>query len=128
MSNTYDVNFFKSIYEAATIKPTFLQNRFYPDTGYDVELREFCKEKSIYYQSFWTLTGNPHIVKSALITKLAEKYGKTREQVFYRFVQQSGIIPLSGTTSTDHMHDDLNLLSFALSSAEIESIDGMLSK
>jgi len=64
ISNTYDIRTLRKLYEEATVKPTILQNRFYADTGYDVEIREFCKEHDIAYQSFWTLTGNPHILKS----------------------------------------------------------------
>lgn len=104
------------------MKPTFLQNRFYPETGHDVEIRQFCDEHSIRYQSFWTLTGNRHVFKSPLIARIAEKYNKTSEQIFYRFVQHLGIIPLSGTTSAEHMMDDLDLDNFELTSGEILSI------
>ena len=44
------------------IKPKVLQNRFYSDSGYDRELRAFCLEKGIRYQTFWTLTANPHLL------------------------------------------------------------------
>ena len=43
MSNCYDVDEFKEIYAQAKVKPTFLQNRFYKTTDYDVELRAFCR-------------------------------------------------------------------------------------
>jgi hypothetical protein len=52
----------KNIYNSANIKPKFIQNRFYSKSGYDVNIREFCKEKDMVYQSFWTLTANPHII------------------------------------------------------------------
>lgn len=63
ISNTYDIRVLRQLYSEATIKPTVLQNRFYADSGYDVEIRAFCKEHGIAYQSFWTLTANPHIIK-----------------------------------------------------------------
>ena len=47
---------------AAGVKPAVLQNRFYADSGYDVELRAFCKENGVVYQSFWTLTANRDII------------------------------------------------------------------
>ena len=62
ISNTYDVEFFKRLYESAIVKPTFIQNRFYSRSGYDVQIREFCQLHRITYQSFWTLTANPHIL------------------------------------------------------------------
>ncbi len=51
------------------------------------------------YQSFWTLTGNPTILSNPLITSLRKKYQRTGPQVFFRYVTQIGIIPLTGTTS-----------------------------
>lgn len=39
ISNCYDPSFFKKLYDAAKVKPLFLQNRFYADSGYDRELR-----------------------------------------------------------------------------------------
>ena len=46
----------------ARVKPAVLQNRFYADSGYDVELRRFCDVHGVVYQSFWTLTGNRDIL------------------------------------------------------------------
>ena len=87
ISNCYELDMLKSIYEAATIKPVFLQNRFYKTSGYDRAIRQFCREHGITYQSFWTLTANPTVVQSSTITAIANKYGKTNTQVFFRFLQ-----------------------------------------
>lgn len=62
LSNTYNLRMLQSVYEQAIVKPSFLQNRFYRESGYDVEIRSFCRENGIQYQSFWTLTANPHII------------------------------------------------------------------
>ena len=62
LSNTYSLRVLQAVYDAADVKPTFLQNRFYAESGYDVDIRRYCREKGIHYQSFWTLTANPHIV------------------------------------------------------------------
>mmetsp|Transcript_3240 Transcript_3240/g.3774 ORF Transcript_3240/g.3774 Transcript_3240/m.3774 type:complete len:284 (+) Transcript_3240:142-993(+) len=56
ISNCYDFHKFRRLYDAARIKPSFLQNRFYAQSGFDIELREFCEEHGILYQSFWTLS------------------------------------------------------------------------
>ncbi len=39
------------------------QNRFYADTGYDIDIRAFCRQHGITYQSFWTPTANPHVLE-----------------------------------------------------------------
>lgn len=82
ISNCYSLKSFKKIYDKSRIKPAVLQNRFYNKSGYDKELRQFCKEKNIFYQSFWTLTANPKILKSNNVVEIAKKWGKTPEQMF----------------------------------------------
>jgi len=127
LSNTYDLKVLQRVYEAAVVKPSVLQNRFYRESGHDVEIRRFCKEHGIMYQSFWTLTGNPDIIKSNVLSSLARKYNKTREQIFFKFVQSQGIVPLSGTTSEQHMMEDLAVDStITLTEDEIQSILSLL--
>lgn len=126
ISNCYDFRVFKNLYKEATIKPTILQNRFYNDSNYDKELRTFCKENSISYLGFWTLTANPHILASDTIHELKEKYNKTQVQIFYRFLTQIGIIPLNGTTSQIHMIEDLSIFEFQLTNEEINRISTLL--
>lgn len=62
ISNIYNLNLLQNIYSKANIKPRFIQNRFYRQSGYDKGIREFCRSNDMQYQSFWTLTGNPNIV------------------------------------------------------------------
>jgi len=47
ISNQYDADGFKRLYAEARVKPAVLQNRFYADSGYDIELRAFCKEHGV---------------------------------------------------------------------------------
>jgi hypothetical protein len=62
ISNQYDLHAFRRLFVDARVKPAVLQNRFYADSGYDVELRRFCDVHGVVYQSFWTLTGNRDIL------------------------------------------------------------------
>ena len=117
---------FLYLYENATIKPKVLQNRFYSNSGYDVNLRNFCKRKGITYQSFWSLTANPQILASRKIEELTKKYQKTIPQIFYRFLNQINITPLNGTTSKEHMLLDMDIDSFTLDENEVESINNLL--
>ena len=43
----------------------------YADTHYDRDIRTYCKQKKIIYQSFWTLNANPHLLTHATMTALA---------------------------------------------------------
>lgn len=126
ISNCYDPNTFKQIYEEATIKPVILQNRFYAETDYDKTLRSWCATKNIHYQSFWTLTANPHILKSPVLLELAKAKLVTVEQLFFRFLTELQIIPLIGTCSDKHMQEDLAIFEFNLTHAEIKRIDSII--
>ena len=64
--------------------------RFYAKTGYDKELRKFCLENGIKYQSFWTLGANPEILKSEPMQTAAAARGGTPQQVMFRWLIQCG--------------------------------------
>eukprot|EP01112_Ceratiomyxa_fruticulosa_P014099 TRINITY_DN4015_c0_g1_i1.p1 TRINITY_DN4015_c0_g1~~TRINITY_DN4015_c0_g1_i1.p1 ORF type:complete len:285 (-),score=51.85 TRINITY_DN4015_c0_g1_i1:189-1043(-) len=126
ISNVFSLSELKTIWDGAKIKPAVVQNRFSPDTKYDEEIRKFCMENDVHYQSFWTLTANGHILQSPEVTELAKKYECTREQIFFRFVLDLGITPLTGTTSDLHMRQDLDVLD--MKSLEREEIALLMTK
>lgn len=99
------------ICERATIKPAVIQNRFYPSTKFDIGLRKFCRENSIIYQSFWTLTANPGLVRSAEVGQLANHLRISTQSALYCLVLGLGnTVILNGTKSVSHMQDDFNAL------------------
>ena len=122
ISNCYDQNLLSYIYDVAKVKPTMIQNRFYADSDYDKQIRVFAKQKGIMYQSFWSLTANPHLLKLDEVQTLAKNYNKTVPQIFYKFLNQIGITPLNGTTSKVHMRQDLDIKGFTLEDDEVDSI------
>ncbi|MDD2906005.1 MAG: aldo/keto reductase [Sulfurimonas sp.] len=126
ISNCYDLALLQRLYEEAQIKPSIVQNRFYADTGYDKELRKWCREKNIRTQSFWTLSANPHLLASKTIVKIALKYKKSEAQILFNYLYTQGVTPLSGTTSAEHMQEDLQAFDFVMSDDEKRSISELL--
>jgi diketogulonate reductase-like aldo/keto reductase len=126
ISNCYGLEQLESLCDAALIKPTVVQNRFYADTGYDREIRAFCRKQRIIYQGFWTLTANPHVLVHATITALASKYRRTAAQILFRYLTQRGVAPLTGTRSEEHMREDLAIFEFELEDRELEAVDAVL--
>lgn len=126
ISNCYDVELLKRLEGDANVKPAFVQNRFYTESGYDKELRHWCDEKGIIYQSFWSLTANPHLLGSREFFALTQEYNKTEAQILYRYLNQIGIVPLIGSTSKRHIDEDLDIFSFELRAEEIERISSLL--
>lgn len=126
ISNCYTPTLFRTLCETTTVKPRVLQNRFYAKTGYDVELRALCRTHAVRYQSFWTLTANPHVFRDERLLAIAARHGKTAEQTFFRCLMHEGIVPLTGTTSRDHMQQDLDCTRFELAPHEVRLIFGLL--
>jgi len=128
ISNCYDTEVLRSLYADANVKPAVVQNRFYQETGYDTNLRHWCSNHGVIYQSFWTLTANPHILASITIRAIAQKYKKTEAQIFFRYLSQSGIVPLTGTSSEQHMMEDLSIFDFELSFEDLKNVGLLLNQ
>ena len=126
ISNFYDTETMRQLYADAKVKPAVVQNRFYQETGYDADLRNWCSSHGVIYQSFWTLTANPHILGSNTVLTIAQKYKKTGAQIFFRYLSQSGIVPLTGTCSEQHMREDLSIFDFELSSDDLKNVSRLL--
>lgn len=126
MSNCYQLDQFEALYGAARLKPAVLQNRFCADFGYDRELRAYCREHGVIYQSFWTLTANPHLLSHRAVTSLGEKYQRTAAQVLFRYLTQIGVMPLTGTRSPAHMREDLAIFQFELTAPERTQLTALL--
>lgn len=122
ISNCYDPNFFVHLFNESKIKPSVLQNRFYADSGYDKELRAFCNEKGVYYQSFWTVNANVPIWNSPVVIELANRLKKSPIQIYFRALIQEKIHPLYGTTNPSHMEEVMDLLRFSLEQEDCDKI------
>lgn len=128
ISNCYHTEVMRSLYADANVKPAVVQNRFYQETGYDANLRHWCSNHGVIYQSFWTLTANPHILSSNTVRTIAKKYNKTEAQIFFRYLSHSGIVPLTGTTSEQHMREDLSIFDFELSPDDLKTVSRLLNQ
>jgi diketogulonate reductase-like aldo/keto reductase len=126
ISNCYELAALEALHTAASVKPSIVQNRFYADSGYDQQIRAFCRSRGIVYQSFWTLTANPHLLVSPVLVSLAHRYGRTPAQILFRFLSHEGVVPLTGTKSPAHMREDLAIFEFELSASESSAIDALL--
>ena len=139
--------------QKAKVKPSFVQNRCFAITCWDKTMREFCSQNGIKYQGFSLLTANKQYLggevvelKDRNIPKLGftdEGYnqnlgtvhssiqsiisdtGKNIQQVIFKFSQQVGMIPITGTRSEKHMKSNLEINDFILSSSQLETIENI---
>ena len=109
--------------EQANVKPMVVQNRCFAVVGWDREVREICQAHGIIYQGFSLLTANRAVLADPEIGTIAQRLGTGSAQVIFRFAMQIGMLPLTGTTSEQHMKEDLQAEQLALSTEEIRRIE-----
>jgi diketogulonate reductase-like aldo/keto reductase len=111
--------------ERAKHKPMVVQNRCYAALGWDKAVREICRTHGIVYQGFSLLTANTGIFGRPDLRAMAAQYGTGLAQIVFRFAQQIGMLPLTGTTNAQHMKDDLACERFTLAPEELRLIDNI---
>jgi diketogulonate reductase-like aldo/keto reductase len=126
ISNCYALDMLERLWSETRIRPAVVQNRLYRDTDYDRELRAYCYSHQISYQSFWTLTANPHLLGDAIVITAARIRRRSPAQILFRYLTQRAVVPLTGTRSEQHMRDDLGIFEFELTPEELDAIDRLL--
>jgi diketogulonate reductase-like aldo/keto reductase len=114
--------------ESARVRPRFVQNRCFAVTGWDRRVRQFCAANGIVYQGFSLLTANRDVLANPEVVRIARRYEREPSQIVFRFAIDVGMIPLTGTTSAEHMRADLEVTDFRLDAEEIERIEKLVSR
>jgi diketogulonate reductase-like aldo/keto reductase len=107
--------------------PAFVQNRCFARTGWDRDVRHFCKSRNILYQGFSLLTANVEVLQHPAIGDIAERTNATPAQIIFAFARMIGMLPLTGTSNSGHMQQDLASRDVVLDPeivATIESLAG----
>jgi diketogulonate reductase-like aldo/keto reductase len=105
--------------------PAFVQNRCFAQLGWDREVRSFCTENKITYQGFSLLTANQEVVNHPPLMEVATGLGATASQVIFAFSRAIGMLPLTGTSSEEHMRQDLASVELKLPQQLIQAIEAI---
>jgi diketogulonate reductase-like aldo/keto reductase len=116
----------RELHAGARVKPRFVQNRCYAARGWDRRVREFCAESGIVYQGFSLLTANRDVLVHPDVVRIAAGHGVAPAQIVFRFALEVGMVALTGTTSAEHMHADLDAFELRLSRDEVERIERLM--
>jgi diketogulonate reductase-like aldo/keto reductase len=103
--------------------PAFVQNRCFARLGWDREVRRFCRERKIVYQGFSLLTANVEVLRHPLITGLAANGNVSPAEIVFAFARAVGMLPLTGTSSAEHMTRDLASGELTLAAEVVEAIE-----
>lgn len=113
----------RELLSLAAVPPRFLQNRCYASSGWDRSLRRLCGEHGVTYQGFSLLTANRKELEHTSVKQLAARHGRSAAELVFRFALQVGMLPLTGTSSREHMQKDLSVLDFSLEPTEVQLLE-----
>jgi diketogulonate reductase-like aldo/keto reductase len=105
--------------------PAFVQNRCFANMGWDREIRAFCGEHKIIYQGFSLLTANTEVLRHPPLIDIAKRLNATTAQLVFAFARAIGILPLTGTSSAEHMKEDLASLKLALPADLVQAMESI---
>ncbi|MEO6600622.1 MAG: aldo/keto reductase [Polyangiaceae bacterium] len=101
------------------VAPRFVQNRCYARTGWDRAVRHLCAERGVVYQGFSLLTANRAELAQPAVRALSQRTGRSAAELVFRFAQEVGMLPLTGTSDEQHMRLDLTALDVPLEPADV---------
>jgi diketogulonate reductase-like aldo/keto reductase len=115
----------KALYGGAQVAPAFVQNRCYARTGWDREVRAFCRDNGIVYQGFSLLTANQRELGTPAVAAIATRLQLTVPQVVFAFARAVGMLPLTGTQDPQHMRQDLAGVEAVLAPRDVQVLEGL---
>lgn len=137
------------LFDHSTVKPTFVQNRCFADTHWDKKIRELCIKSKIIYQGFSLLTANWKFLAGSFghsegrnvpqlnfseqasenlhpdVARIIRETGKNISQLVFKFTQQMGMLPLTGSRSLDHLKSNLEIADFTLTQEQLQSLENI---
>ncbi|MCR5486590.1 MAG: aldo/keto reductase [Lachnospiraceae bacterium] len=116
----------KNILEHSRIKPVVDQLELHP--GYSQEKAvSFCMENGVLPMA-WSPLGRGRenaTIGNSILVRLAEKYGRSVQQINLRFLLSKGILPIPKASSLEHMKANLEVFDFDLSEEDLSMLSCM---
>lgn len=120
--SNFSVEQIQKILDICEIKPVIMQVECHP--YYPAEkVRDFCKHYGITLQSWYPLGhGSKDLLNEELFKSLASKYNKTTSQIILKWHTQMGFSAVPGSTSKNHILENIDLFDFMLTDEEMSRI------
>ncbi len=107
------------------IAPQFIQVEAHPYFTQQ-ELRRTLDQYGIKLMAWYPLGhGDKSLIHEPVFTELGKKYGKTAAQVILRWHTQMGFVVIPGSKNVGHIKENLDILDFELTDAEMAEIAGL---
>ena len=104
------------------IAPQFIQVEAHPYFTQD-ELRKTLDKYGVRIMAWYPLGhGDKSLINEPIFTELGRKYGKSSAQVILRWHTQMGFVVIPGSRNVAHIRDNLDVLDFTLTDADMQEI------
>ena len=104
------------------IVPQFIQVEAHPYFT-QKELRKTLDKYGTRLMAWYPLGhGDKGLLREPVFTELGQKYGKTPAQIILRWHTQMGFVVIPGSKNVAHIRDNLDILDFTLTDAEMAKI------
>ncbi len=116
----------KNILDNCEIRPVVDQMELHP--GYSQEAAvAYCKSENVLPMA-WSPLGRGRenaTIGNSILVRLADRYGKSIQQINLRFLLQKGILPIPKASSEAHMRANLEVFDFELTEEDMSMLTCM---
>ncbi|MDO5602681.1 MAG: aldo/keto reductase [Oscillospiraceae bacterium] len=126
LSNWY-VEELEKFLPQVTITPALIQNEIHPYYQ-ENDVIPYIQNLGIVVQGWYPFGGRGHtgeLLGDETISAIAKTHGVTSAQVILRWNLQKGVAVIPGSSNPDHIRENLDLFSFALTDEEMEQINAL---
>ena len=116
----------EELHARAEVKPAIVQNRTFTRPEADAGVRAFCATHGMAYEGFSLLTAVPQVLAHPAVRAMAAARGNTSAQMIFRYCLARGMVILTGTTSEEHMEQDLAVYELQLDDEALATLDALL--
>jgi len=88
------------------------------------EVLDYCQQQGILVQAYSPLSRSLHRPPS-IVLELADKYGKTTEQILLRWCIEHGTMPLPRSGNPQHIRSNFEVFDFTLDDEDLEQLDAV---
>lgn len=121
----FDTGYLKELLAFCRVKPMINQFERHP-LFQQQELVELCQREHIQVMSYSPLARmDDELNKNQTLGRIAEKYGKSVNQIILRWDIDTGCIPIPASSSEKHIQENIDVFDFHLTEEEISEINSL---
>ena len=118
----FEVNKLKKLLKFCKVKPVINQIERHPLFQQN-DIVEYCKGNDIQVMAYSPVARHDKdLFESKELKDIAEKYSKTISQVVLRWDIDTGVIPIPGSRSEEHIEENFKIFDFSLNEKELDQI------